>query len=108
MVPHSPALQLPCSDALAAERDSAARLQALAANTPGVIFTLQWRPSGELRFLYAGGATQMLLGLGPEALVDSGQRYLEMIVAEDRPGFRQALEASRSEERRVGKECRSR
>jgi len=97
MVPRSFALPVPGRDALAAERDSAARLQALAANTPGVIFALQWQGSGELRFLYVGGATQMLLGLGPEDLEANGQQYLEMIVAEDRPGFRQALEASLAE-----------
>jgi PAS domain S-box-containing protein len=83
--------------ALAAERESEARLQAVAANTPGVIFSLQQRPSGELAFLYAGGATQLLLGLSPEELLADGWRYLGMIVPEDRPGFRQALEASRTE-----------
>jgi two-component system, NarL family, sensor histidine kinase UhpB len=97
MAPRSPAPLPPAFDALAAERDSEARLQALAANTPGVIFSLQLRPSGELCFLYAGGATQLLLGLSPEELVADGQRYLEMIVAEDRAGFRQALEASLGE-----------
>jgi two-component system sensor histidine kinase UhpB len=83
--------------ALVAERESEARLQALAANTPGVIFSLQRRPSGDLCFLYAGGATQLLLGLSPEELLADGQRYLAMIVAEDQPGFREALEASLAE-----------
>lgn len=80
--------------ALAAERESEARLQALAANTPGVIFSMQRRPSGELCFLYAGGATQLLLGLSPEELLADGRHYLKMIVPEDRPGFCQALDAS--------------
>jgi len=97
MVSCPPASPPPPSDALAAGRDSEARLQAVAASTPGVIFSLQGRPSGELRFLYAGGATQMLLGLSAEDLVANGRRYLEMIVAVDRPGFRRALAASLAE-----------
>lgn len=97
MVSRSPAPPPRGFDALAAERDSEARIQALAANTPGVIFSAQRRRAGELRFLYAGGATQLLLGLSAEELVANGQRYADMIVAEDRPGFRQALEASLAE-----------
>lgn len=83
--------------ALAAERDSEARLQALAANTPGVIFSLQRSPAGNLGFLYAGGATQHLLGLSPEDLLADGNRLREMIVAEDLPGFLEALEGSLAE-----------
>lgn len=82
------------SHALAAERESEARLQALAANTPGVIFSFQVRATGDLAFQFAGGATQMLLGLSPEELVADGNRYLRLIVEDDRPGFLTALEAS--------------
>lgn len=83
--------------ALAAERESEARLQALAANTPGVIFSLQRQGSEGVGFLYAGGATQDLLGLSPEELLADGHRYLEMIVPTDRPAFHQALEHSLAE-----------
>lgn len=83
--------------ALAAERESEARLQALAANTPGVIFSLQRSSAGDLGFLYAGGATQLLLGLSPEDLLADGNRLLKMIVAEDLPGFTRALEESLAE-----------
>lgn len=83
--------------ALAAERETEARLQALAANTPGVIFSLQRSAAGEPCFLYAGGATQLLLGLSPEELLGDGRQLLEMIVAMDRPGFARALEASLAE-----------
>lgn len=81
--------------AQAAERESEARLGAIAANTPGVIFRLHQRPDGNLEFLYAGGATQLLLGLSARELTTDGQRYAAMIVTEDQPGFDAALAASR-------------
>ncbi|MBL8447155.1 MAG: response regulator [Zoogloeaceae bacterium] len=80
--------------ALAAERESEARLQALAANTPGVIFSFQLRESGDLAFQFAGGATQLLLGLSPEELIADGNRYVKLIVEEDLPGFLSSLAAS--------------
>lgn len=91
---------LPCLAALgglaqATPQASEARLGAIAANTPGVIFRLRQGPDGGLDFLYAGGATQLLLGLSPADLTADGQRYTAMILAEDRPGFDAALAASR-------------
>jgi PAS domain S-box-containing protein len=76
------------------EHEREAWLHALAANTPGVMFRAQVDADGGLRFLYAGGATRMLLGLSSEELVADGSRYLQMILPEERAGFQHALQQS--------------
>lgn len=71
------------SRALAAQRQTEARLHAAAANTPGVIFQMQRRPDTALEFLFASEATEMLLGMSPKALCQDSRLFLDRLIPED-------------------------
>ena len=83
--------------ALATLQESEARLRSLAASTPGVIFQMRRCPECGLRFTYASDACEMLLGLGPEALMADAKRFSSLLLDTDRGGFTAAVEESARE-----------
>ena len=76
------------------DADHQASLTALAASIPGVVFRLELQPDGQLRFVHASEASNMLLGLTPEALREDAGRFLTLLLDADRQSFEQALHAS--------------
>jgi len=70
--------------ALEAQRQTEARLQAAAANTPGVIFQMQRRPGQGFEFLFASEATDMLLGMSPKALCNDARLFEDRLQPDDR------------------------
>jgi PAS domain S-box-containing protein len=73
--------------ALAEMRESEARFRALAQNMPGMVFQLVRNDEGILRFIYVSDGCMALLGLKPPEVLATPERFTDMIVAEDRPGF---------------------
>ena len=78
--------------ALRAQKESEARLQAVAASTPGVFFQLQRRRDTGLNFLYASEATDMLLGMSPQALCADGTLFETRLLPDDRASLTAALD----------------
>ena len=78
-------------------REKQARLVAIAAHCPAMLFQLRRDAAGELSFTYASEGCHDLLGMEPEALTGDFARFLERIVPEDRAGFEQALARSAGE-----------
>ena len=78
--------------ALRAQQESEARLQAVAASTPGVIFQMQRQPGGGLSFLYASEATDMLLGVSAQALCADGALFEARLLPEARAALQAALD----------------
>ena len=70
--------------ALASQHQTEARLQAAAANTPGVIFQMQRRGEAPLEFLFASEATEMLLGMTPSDLCRDGRQFEDRLLPEDK------------------------
>ncbi len=72
------------------------RFEALAASLPGMVFHLQRDLTGNYRFLYASPASQRLLGVPPTELLDSAQRFFDLLLPEDQGALLVALEHSAS------------
>ena len=79
--------------ALAMLDASEARLRALAANIPGMVFELQRGAAGD-RFLFVSEGCGPLLGLRQHELLASPRRFFLRFVPEHRPELERALAAS--------------
>ncbi len=77
--------------ALEAVRESEARFRALAANIPGMVFQALRLDDGGLKFLYASDGCQALLELQRAELLATPDRFLGMVLEEDRPNFIEGL-----------------
>jgi len=74
-------------------RDSESRMRALAANTPGMLFELYFDEDG-LHFSYISDGSQPLVGIAPDALLESPERFLEILDHEDRDALVSCLKRS--------------
>jgi len=73
---------------------SEALFQAITTNLPGVVFQFLSTNTGEARFLYVSDASETLLGLHPEQLIEEHRLFLNLILFEDRESYRQSFAAS--------------
>ncbi|WP_228720790.1 hybrid sensor histidine kinase/response regulator [Nitrogeniibacter mangrovi] len=92
--------------ALDAQHQTEARLQAAAANTPGVIFQMQRRPGQPLEFLFASEATEMLLGMTPKQLCGDSSRFEAELLPEDKSSLMTELDQSARESDKLNWEGR--
>ena len=74
--------------------DSEARLRAIVSSTPGLVFQLVLEADGQIAFPYLSEHCHALLGLAPDVLERNPARFEELILADDRPAFRQSMSAS--------------
>ena len=76
--------------ALAAVQESEARLKAIAANVPGLVFRLERVPqSGELHFPYISEGSESLVGYAPAILRQPGIGLRSLVHPDDKAGYHQ-------------------
>ena len=87
--PHTPGA------ALAAELEQVrARFDAIVSNTPGLVFQFVLHAGGAVSFPYLSDGCQALLGLTAAELHQRPERFLELILADDRAAYLEAMQAS--------------
>ncbi|CAD5203455.1 PAS domain S-box protein [Pseudomonas sp. FEN] len=76
--------------ALAAVQESEARLKAIAANVPGLVFRLERVPlTGELHFPYISEGSESLVGYAPAILRQPGIGLRSLVHADDKASYQQ-------------------
>ena len=85
--PHDPAL-------LAELEQVRARFAAIVSNTPGLVYQFVLQPDGQVSFPYLSDGCQALLGLTTADLHAAPQRFLELILPDDRPSYLETMRAS--------------
>lgn len=73
---------------------SQSRYQAIVANIPSLVFQFKRHGDDSIRFLYLSERCEDLLGVSAEQLQIHPDLFSEMIMADDRDSFKQALDAS--------------
>lgn len=85
------------SQALAAELAQVrARFDAIVSSTPGLVYQFVRHADGSVSFPYLSDGCQALLGLTAAELHAQPQRFLSLILEDDRPSYLDAMQASAS------------
>jgi signal transduction histidine kinase len=71
-----------------------ARFAAIVSNTPGLVYQFVLHGGGQVSFSYLSDGCQALLGLPAAELHAQPQRFLELILPEDRQSYLDAMQAS--------------
>ncbi len=77
-----------------AYRESEVRFRSMAANVPGMVFQFALRAEGQLAFQFASEGAWALCGVAPSDLVQDAERFLALLVPEDRAQFLAGLGGS--------------
>jgi PAS domain S-box-containing protein len=77
-----------------AAQDATARLEKIAAHVPGVLYQMELRPDGRLRFLYISRQTTSLFGVPAEVATDDNTDPFSVVHRDDRAGLLQTVQAS--------------
>src|SRR5450830_768149 len=85
--PHDPAL-------LAELEQVRARFAAIVSNTPGLVYQFVLQPDGQVSFPYLSDGCQALLGLTTADLHAAPQRFLELILPDDRSSYLETMRVS--------------
>ncbi|MYN30393.1 sensor histidine kinase [Duganella levis] len=81
--------------ALVAELEQVrARFAAIVSNTPGLVYQFVLHADGQVSFPYLSDGCQALLGLTTAELHATPQRFLDLILPEDRQSYQDAMRAS--------------
>jgi diguanylate cyclase (GGDEF)-like protein/PAS domain S-box-containing protein len=75
----------------AALRETEQRLRAIAANMPGIVFQRVLWPDGRLEFSYVSEGCRAVFGIGPEELIATPNRFLDMLPDDERLAFMTGL-----------------
>lgn len=75
-------------------QESEARFRTIAANIPGMIFQSIMQSDGTTHLTYVSEGCNQLLGITPQALQDTPDLFLDMVIAEDKLSLSQAVEAA--------------
>jgi len=76
--------------ALAALRESEARLQGIAANVPGLVFRLERAPvTGQIDFAYISEGSENLVGYAPAAIAHRDMGLRSLVHPDDKAGYHQ-------------------
>ncbi|QEN50507.1 PAS domain-containing sensor histidine kinase [Pseudomonas protegens] len=76
--------------ALAALRESEARLQGIAANVPGLVFRLERAPvTGQIDFAYISEGSETLVGYSPAVLVHRDKGLRSLVHPDDKASYHQ-------------------
>lgn len=65
-------------------------------HTPGLLYQFVRHPDGSVAFPYLSDACLALLGVSPDVLQARPQRFLELLLPEDRKSYQDAMQASAS------------
>lgn len=76
---------------------SETRFRAIVSNTPGLVFQLLLRADGGASFPYLSEGCHALLGISAERLCRDSERFISLILPEDRPAYLESRERSASE-----------
>lgn len=93
-------IQLDVTERMQFERElkeSEARLKAMTANVPGVVYQLMREAGGGIRFSYVSQGILALCGLEPAELLASPRGFIELLPPDDRAGLLLALDRSARE-----------
>ncbi|RJG15599.1 sensor histidine kinase [Massilia cavernae] len=71
-------------------------LHAFAAHTPGLVYQFAMHPGGRVAFPYLSEGCSALLGLPAAELQDHPERFLQLIVPDDRKAYLDSMHASAS------------
>jgi signal transduction histidine kinase len=83
------------STALATELEQVrARFDAIVSNTPGLVFQFVLHVGGKVSFPYLSDGCQALLGLTAAELHQRPERFLELILSDDRKSYQESMQAS--------------
>lgn len=83
------------STALATELEQVrARFDAIVSNTPGLVFQFALHAGGKVSFPYLSDGCQALLGLTAAELHQRPERFLELILSDDRKSYQESMQAS--------------
>jgi len=83
------------STALATELEQVrARFDAIVSNTPGLVFQFALHAGGQVSFPYLSDGCQALLGLTAAELHRRPERFLELILSDDRRSYQESMQAS--------------
>lgn len=75
-------------------RQSEERYERSAANAPGMVYQFVLRPDGAVEFPFVSDGCRELYELEPDEIVSNPNLPIEMIHAEDRPGFEESVAES--------------
>lgn len=74
--------------------DWESRFQAIVSNTPGLVFQCRLRSDGTLDFPYLSEGCHALLGMTPQELHKAPERFLALLLQQDRASFHESMQAS--------------
>ncbi|HTP97463.1 MAG TPA: response regulator [Burkholderiales bacterium] len=75
-------------------RNNEARFRAIVSNIPGMVYQLLRQPDGGMTFPYVSEGCYRLLGVNPQALQRDPRLFFDLILAEDRASFDEAMARS--------------
>jgi PAS domain S-box-containing protein len=78
-------------------RTSEARFRAIVSNTPGLVYQFLRQPDGKVSFPYLSDGCHALLGVSAERLCADSSLFLQLVLPEDRPSWRESMAASAAE-----------
>ncbi|MES2153176.1 MAG: sensor histidine kinase [Pseudomonadota bacterium] len=93
MKPASPAILVERA-ALEALEQYQARFDAIVSNTPGLVYQFQLQADGSVAFPYLSEGCAALLGLAAAELQRAPARFLQLILADDRKAYLEAMHSS--------------
>ncbi|UGQ45200.1 sensor histidine kinase [Massilia endophytica] len=71
-----------------------ARFDAIVSHTPGLVYQFRQHADGRVAFPYLSEGCQALLGLPAAQLHAEPERFLQLVLAEDRPSYLESMRAS--------------
>ncbi|MDA8384004.1 MAG: PAS domain S-box protein [Betaproteobacteria bacterium] len=78
-------------------RESEARLRAMSANMPGMVFQAVLHPATGLSFSYVSAGAQWVCGLAPETIVDDSRAFLATLLPDAQASFEESMRRSARE-----------
>jgi two-component system sensor histidine kinase UhpB len=70
------------------------RFDAIVSHTPGLVYQFRLHPDGRAEFPYLSEGCQALLGVSAAALHAAPERFLQLVLAEDRASYLDSMRAS--------------
>ena len=82
------------AEAQSALQKSEALFQAITSNLPGVVFQFLLEPTHQMSFPYVSDASETLLGISPQTLMDSPELFPALILSDDKESYDQLMMTS--------------
>lgn len=82
------------AEAQSALQKSEALFQAITSNLPGVVFQFLLEPTHQMSFPYVSDASETLLGISPQTLIDKPELFPALILPDDKESYDQLMMTS--------------